>query len=95
MKRVIPGDVTVVVPSKVTIIGGPAMLAISVAGGGLMYSNDAMFQQLVQRGELELVLEEWASHSLGYHIYYSSRRQVPKGLKLLIELIRELHPLGR
>ncbi len=29
----------------------------------------------------------------GFHVYYSSRRQLT-GLRLLIDLIRELRPLG-
>ena len=29
-----------------------------------------------------------------FHIYYSSRRQVPSSLRLLIDLIREIRPMG-
>ncbi len=31
---------------------------------------------------------------LCFHIYYSSRRQLPTGLRLLIEFIQEARPLG-
>jgi hypothetical protein len=31
----------------------------------------------------------------GFHIYYSGRRQLPTGLRLLIDLIREIRPLGQ
>jgi DNA-binding transcriptional LysR family regulator len=48
----------------------------------------------LRAGLLRTVLDDWAIDGPGYHIYYSSRRQVPTGLKLLIELIRELRPLG-
>jgi hypothetical protein len=48
----------------------------------------------VNSGELHAVLEDWVSTGPGFHIYYSGRRQVPTGLRLLIELIREIHPLG-
>jgi hypothetical protein len=30
----------------------------------------------------------------GFHIYYPGRRQLPTGLRLLIDLIREMQPLG-
>ncbi len=43
---------------------------------------------------MRLVLEDWSSPGPGFHIYYSSQRQVPTGLRLLIELIREIQPLG-
>jgi len=40
------------------------------------------------------VLDDWAPVGGGYHIYYSSRRQVPSALRLLIDLVRELRPVG-
>ncbi|WP_022681796.1 LysR family transcriptional regulator [Sphingobium bisphenolivorans] len=88
-------EIAVTVPSQVTVAGGRAMMALALAGAGLMYGNKAIFQPHLERGHLQLVLEDWSSASSGYHIYYSSRRQVPTGLRLLIELIKELHPQGR
>jgi DNA-binding transcriptional LysR family regulator len=39
-------------------------------------------------------LDDWAPLGPGFHIYYSSRRQVPAALRLFIDLVRELRPLG-
>lgn len=47
-----------------------------------------------QEGRLRLVLTEWSPLEEGFHIYYSSRRQLPTGLRLLIEFIQEARPLG-
>jgi DNA-binding transcriptional LysR family regulator len=41
------------------------------------------------------VLEAWSTTGPGYVLYYPSRRHVPTGLRALIDLIRELQPLGR
>lgn len=70
------------------------MLAMALAGIGLMYGMEPTFAPHVARGELRLVLEDWSTMGPAYHAYYSSRHQVPTGLKLLIELIREVRPLG-
>ena len=48
----------------------------------------------VKDGRLCLVLTEWSPLEEGFHIYYSSRRQLPTGLRLLIEFIQEARPLG-
>jgi len=48
----------------------------------------------VADGQLRLVLPDWASMGDGFHIYYSSRRQMPTGLRLLIDLVRGLRPMG-
>lgn len=59
-----------------------------------MYGLEPTFARYVERSELRIVLENWATTGPSYHIYYSSRRQVPTGLRLLVDLIRELRPLG-
>lgn len=63
-------------------------------GGGLMYAAEPILAPLLASGEAQLVLESWATRGPGYHIYYSSRRQMPAGLRLLIDLVREMQPLG-
>ena len=88
------GDIAISVPNRISVSGGRAMLPLALAGAGLMYANDAIFRPFVERGELRFVLEHWSSSGPGYQIYYPSRRQVPAGLRLLIELIREIQPLG-
>jgi DNA-binding transcriptional LysR family regulator len=82
------------VPGSITMDDSSIILAMLVAGGGLMYGPEPLLTPLLQAGGARLVLDDWASFGPGFHIYYSSHRQVPAGLRLLIDLIRELRPLG-
>ncbi|WP_223527560.1 LysR family transcriptional regulator [Pseudomonas sp. GL-R-19] len=70
------------------------MLAMVTQGAGLTYCAEPIVAPLVAEGILQVVLEDWVSVGPGFHIYYSSYRQVPITLRLLIDLIRELSPLG-
>ncbi|AXB77263.1 LysR family transcriptional regulator [Novosphingobium sp. P6W] len=82
------------VPGGVTVNNGGASRAMALRGLGLIYIAEEGIADLVALGRLRVVLADWASPGPGYFIYYSSRRQVPRGLRLLVELIRELRPLG-
>jgi DNA-binding transcriptional LysR family regulator len=88
------GEFSISVPSKFTVDEGRAMLSLALAGTGLMYGAEPVFSPYLREGRLRLVLERWSTTGPGYEIYYSSRRQVPTGLRLLIDLIREMRPLG-
>lgn len=88
------GEFCVPVPSGLVVNGGRAMLALALEGAGLMYGAEPIFAPYVERGDLRLVLREWSTSGSGYQIYYPSRRQVPTALRLLIDLIREMRPLG-
>jgi DNA-binding transcriptional LysR family regulator len=88
------GEFAVTVPDKIILDNGRAMLSAAKAGSGLTYGLELTFRPYVERDELRYVLKDWATTGPGYYIYYSSRRQVPTGLRLLIELIREVRPLG-
>ena len=88
------GEFAVPVNSKITADETRAMVAIALQGMGLVYGLEAVFAPDLAAGRLRLVLEDWATKGPGYHIYYSSRRQVPTALRLLIDLIREIRPLG-
>lgn len=90
------GDETIAldVPGTVTIDNTQFALSLAVAGGGLAYLPDACVSPAVARGELRVVLVDWAPLGPGFHLYYPGRRQLPTGLRLLIDLIREVKPLG-
>ncbi len=88
------GDFAVAVRSPVTTNDTRTMLALALDGFGLMFGNEAAFAPFLAEGSLRLVLEDWSTTGPGYHIYYPGRRQVPTPLRLLIELIREMRPLG-
>lgn len=82
------------VPGSVTLDDSRLIVTLLTQGAGLMYGPEPLLAPLVTAGVAHLVLEDWASPGPGFHIYYSSRRQVPNGLRLLIDLIREMRPLG-
>lgn len=63
-------------------------------GVRLLYFPEPLVAPYVKDGRLRLVLTEWSPLEEGFHIYYSSRRQLPTGLRLLIEFIQEARPLG-
>ena len=88
------GELAAPAPGQITVDETRTLLSLGLAGMGLIYGLEPIFAPYCARGELKLVLEDWSTLGPGYHIYYSSRRQLPTGLRLLIDLIRDLRPLG-
>lgn len=86
--------VEVSVPGPLTLDDSRIILALLRDGVGLMYAPEPLVAPLVEAGSARLVMEDWASSGPGFHVYYSSRRQAPVGLRLLVDLIREMRPLG-
>lgn len=84
----------IAVPRSVIVDHAETGLITVLGGIGLMYLPEPLIAKHVQDGRLQIVLSDWAPVESGFHIYYSSRRQMPTGLRLLIELIKELAPLG-
>lgn len=87
-------EVEVDVPGSLTIDETRAALSFACGGVGLLFGPEPIFAPMVAAGALRLVLGDWVSVGPGYHVYYPGRRQVPAGLRLLIDLIREIRPLG-
>jgi DNA-binding transcriptional LysR family regulator len=79
-----------------TLISGESDLALSAAieGAGLSYCLKQLALPHLAAGRLEVVLADWASLGPPLSIYYSSRRQLPFGVDALIQVLRELNPLG-
>jgi DNA-binding transcriptional LysR family regulator len=82
------------VPGPITIDEGRVGVAMAIRGAGLMYVPVKVVERQIAEGSLQRVLTDWTHHDPGFHIYYSSFRQIPVGLRLLIDLIRELEPMG-
>ena len=84
----------VAAPGGLIVDDGRLGVAAALQGAGLMYVADTMVGDELADGRLRTVLDDWAPVGGGYHIYYSSRRQLPAALRLFIDLMRELRPLG-
>lgn len=82
------------VPGAITIDDTRIGVALATRGAGLMYVPEAVIAPHIANGTVKPVLQDWMHIDPGFHIYYSSFRQLPVGLRLLIELIRELEPMG-
>jgi DNA-binding transcriptional LysR family regulator len=82
------------VPGALIVDHGEIGLAAVRQGAGLFYVADPMAHDDLEKGVLRTVLEDWSPLGPGFHIYYSSRRQISEALRLFIELVRELKPLG-
>ena len=87
-------ELAIDVPGAITIAATQMGLELAVGGAALGYFPEPCVAPFVARGALRTILDDWAPLGPGFHIYYSGRRQVPTGLRLLIDLIREMRPLG-
>jgi DNA-binding transcriptional LysR family regulator len=82
------------VPGALIVDQGQVGLAAVKDGAALMYVAEPMVRRDLTDGALRSVLDDWTPLGPGFHIYYSSRRQVPAALRLFIDLVREMRPLG-
>lgn len=60
----------------------------AVAGAGLIYTTMDSVEDKLQNGELEMVLDQYATSSTGFYLYYPQRSQVLPKLRAFIEHIR-------
>jgi DNA-binding transcriptional LysR family regulator len=81
-------------PGAITIDEANMARILALNGTGLIYASEPSIRPHIEGGALKAVLQDWAAIGEGYHIYYSSRRQLPTGLRVLIDLIKERRPLG-
>ena len=81
------------VPGAITIDETQVGRALALEGAALMYVPEPSVARDIDIGTLRVVLDEWSPMGAGFHIYFSSRRQLPTGLHLLIDLIREIRSL--
>jgi DNA-binding transcriptional LysR family regulator len=81
-------------PGPVTVDESHAAIDFGLGGVGVIYGAEPVLRPYLDSGALQVVLADWASTGSGFHVYYPSRRQVPTGLRLIIDLIREVRPLG-
>ncbi|WP_159981318.1 MULTISPECIES: LysR family transcriptional regulator [unclassified Novosphingobium] len=86
--------VAIATPGPLTVDASHAAVGLCLQGVGITYGNEPILRPHIESGALQVVLEGWSSMGSGFHAYYSGRRQVPTGLRLLIDLIRELRPAG-
>ena len=82
------------VPGSFTINNTQLAIRLAVGGAALAYLPEPAVTDQIGAGSLRPVLEDWAPMGPGFHVYYTSHRQVPTALRLLIEHIREMRPLG-
>ncbi|MBL8659012.1 MAG: LysR family transcriptional regulator [Rhodospirillales bacterium] len=86
--------ISVDVPGAITLNETQTVISLALAGAALAYVPEACIAEHIATGRLQTMLDDWAPVGPAFHVYYTSRRQVPTGLRLLVELIRELRPLG-
>lgn len=86
--------VAVATPGPLTVDESHTAVRFGLNGVGIIYGAEPIIRAHLESGALRIVLGDWASMGSGFHAYYSGRRQVPTALRLLIDLIREIDPLG-
>ena len=88
------GDFDVAIKSAMTADDSRATLAMALNGAGLTFGLDALFAPYVATGALRIVLHDWSTSGPGFYLYYSSRRQLPAGLRAFLAIVAEVRPLG-
>lgn len=81
-------SVAVAVPGALTIDNSALALDLAMRGAAIAYLPEPLALPYIERGNLRIVLEDWASYGPGFHIYYPGRRQLPGALRLLVDHIR-------
>lgn len=82
------------VPGSITHNSGQFALNLARRGAGITYLPLICAADDLEQGRLTSMLSDWLTPGPALHIYYPGRRNLPVGLRMLIELIREMRPMG-
>jgi DNA-binding transcriptional LysR family regulator len=78
----------VVVKGSLIVSDGDLAIRAALDGVGLARLPFTVVDTLIARNRLVPLLEDWAPRSVGFYLYYPSRRQIPAALKAFIGFIK-------
>jgi DNA-binding transcriptional LysR family regulator len=87
-------DLSIKVDGQVTFSGAYQMMQAAIDGCGLVFVTEDALKPHVDAGRLAWVMEDHWPTWPGWHIYYPSRRESSRALKLVIEALRSPLPPG-
>lgn len=76
------------VPGQLCVNETEFGIEMAVAGQGITYCLEERIKGHLERGELQVVLPDWSPIEPAFHLYYPGRRQMPPGLRELIDMLR-------
>jgi DNA-binding transcriptional LysR family regulator len=63
-------------------------LAAARAGLGIIHGFEGFIMPSVRRGDLMLILDDWAETFAGPYLYYASRRHMPGPLRTFVDFVK-------
>ncbi|MFN3311914.1 MAG: LysR family transcriptional regulator [Hyphomonas sp.] len=84
-------EVVVDVPGTLTLDNSRLMALAAADGQGIAYVPDIVAADLVAAGRLVTLLSNWCPQLPGLFLYYPGHRQVPTGLRALIDVLRSVY----
>ncbi|KQP19389.1 LysR family transcriptional regulator [Pseudorhodoferax sp. Leaf267] len=79
---------TVRVEGQFTFNGSYQVLHAALSGSGLALSPEYLAGPHVAAGRLRAVMQDWQPVSAGFHLYYPSRRHMPRVMRIVIDALR-------
>jgi DNA-binding transcriptional LysR family regulator len=76
------------VDGRVMVNDGNLATRAAVDGLGIALALEALAEPFLRSGQLVRVLEDWSPSFEGFYVYYPGHRQVPAGLRAIIDMIR-------
>ena len=85
------GEIRVIdAPGALTVNDPDFAIRAAEDGIGLAYCLESQVADRLADGRLQMVLADWCVPSARFEVYYPSRRQLPQGLRALIEMMKAL-----
>jgi DNA-binding transcriptional LysR family regulator len=85
------GEIRVIdAPGALTVNDQDFAIRAAEDGIGLAYCLESQVADRLADGRLQMVLADWCVPSARFEVYYPSRRQLPQGLRALIEMMKVL-----
>ena len=76
------------VDGRVMVNDANLAIRAAVDGLGIALALEALAEPFLRSGQLVRVLEDWSPSFEGFYVYYPGHRQVPAGLRAIIDMIR-------
>jgi DNA-binding transcriptional LysR family regulator len=81
-------ELQVRVDGQFTCNGAYQMINAAIDGAGLAFVPDDLVAAHVAQGRLVRVMEDWCPTFPGYHIYYTSRREMSRAMAVVVDALR-------